>query len=186
MVFVEGEKHQNLENNLCSKEESNNIISPHITNTGFEPELQCKWGAIVHTTAQSAVLLKSTVIRLAVFPENYSNAIAKQVESETARMTSPLEVLVTKNFVTGCRKSRQVPLLFETLRDALQDGEKLSLIIFHALQLHVFSLSLAPTLRPGSRSKWPDAGCKPISEVSQACCIALPEIKGGFWHQSKT
>ena len=42
MVFVEGEKHQNLENNLCSKEESNNIISPHITNTGFEPELQCK------------------------------------------------------------------------------------------------------------------------------------------------
>ena len=58
-------------------------------------------------------------------------------------MTSPLEVLVTKNCVTGCRKSRQVPLLFETLRDALQDGEKLSLTIFHALQLHVFSLSLA-------------------------------------------
>ena len=143
IVFVEGElQRRNLENNLRSKEENNNIISPHITTTGFKSEPQCKCGAIIHIAALLTVLLKSSVISLAVFPENYSNAIEEQVKNETARMTSPLEVFVTKNCVTGCRKSRQIPLLFATLRDALEVGEKLSLKTFHALQLHVFFLSL--------------------------------------------
>ena len=99
-------------------------------------------------------------------------------------MTSPLDIFATKTCVTGCRKSRQVPLLFATLRDALQDGGKLPLITFHALQLHVFFLSLVQyTGRDpgpsGQVKKWLCTKFRIFTSVQHR----FARNKGWFWHQ---